>query len=97
MPKGYWLARLNIKDQDTFAEYRKRNAAPLAKFGGRFLVRGGKAEAKFGPAAAENVVIEFDNYAQAVACFISDEYQAAAQYLKQSCEVIEFVIVEGAD
>jgi len=97
MAKGYWLARLDIKDRDTFAEYRKRNAAPLAKYGGRFLVRGGRAEIRFGPAAAENVVIEFDSYVQAVDCFNSAEYQAAAQYLKQSCDVIEFVMVEGAD
>ena len=94
MAKGYWLARLEIKDKDTFAEYRKRNAAPLAKFGGRFLVRGGRAETVFGPARAENVVIECDSYRQAVACFHSAEYQAAARYLKQSCEV-EFVIAEG--
>lgn len=97
MAKGYWLARLDIKDRDMFAEYRKRNAAPLAKFGGRFLVRGGKADIKFGLAASENVVIEFDSYAEAVACFDSVEYQAAAQYLKQSCNLVEFVIVEGAE
>lgn len=97
MAKGYWLARLNIKDRNTFAEYRKRNAAPIAKFAGKFIVKGGKAEAKVGPAAAENVVIEFDSYEQAVACFNSDEYQAATQYLRQSADVIEFVIVEGAE
>jgi uncharacterized protein (DUF1330 family) len=50
-----------------------------------------------GPARGENVVIEFDSYAQAVACFQSAEYQAAADYLKRSCSVIEFVIVEGTD
>ncbi len=97
MAKGYWLARLNIKDRGAFGEYRKRNAAPIARFGGKFIVKGGKAEAKLGPAVAENVVIEFDSYEQAVACFHSDEYQAATQYLKQSADVIEFVIVEGAE
>jgi uncharacterized protein (DUF1330 family) len=97
MARGYWLARLNIKNPDMFAEYRKRNAAPLSKFGGKFIVKGGKAEARFGPAAAENVVIEFESYAQAVACFDSSEYQAATQYLKQSADVIEFVIAEGAE
>jgi|SRR5690349_16281723 len=97
MAKGYWLARLNIRNPDTFAEYRKRNAAPIAKFGGKFIVKGGKSEAKLGPAAAENVVIEFDNYARAIACFNSDEYQAATQYLKQSADVVEFVIVEGVE
>jgi uncharacterized protein (DUF1330 family) len=97
MAKGYWLARLDISDRDTFAEYRKRNAAPIAKFGGRFIVKGGKADTMLGPARGENVVIEFDSHAQAVACFQSAEYQAAADYLKRSCRVIEFVIVEGAE
>ena len=84
MPKGYWLARLDISDRETFGEYRKRNAAPIAKFGGRFMVKGGKAETVLGPRRGENVVIEFDSYAQAVACFESADYQAAAQYLKRS-------------
>jgi uncharacterized protein (DUF1330 family) len=97
MAKGYWLARLDISDRDFFAEYRKRNAAPIAKFAGRFVVKGGKFETVLGPTRGENVVIEFDNYAQAVACFHSAEYQDAAQYLKKACAVIEFVIVEGSE
>jgi uncharacterized protein (DUF1330 family) len=95
--KGYWLARLDISDRDLFAEYRKRNAAPIAEFGGRFVVKGGKFETVLGPARGENVVIEFDSYAQAVACYHSADYQAAAQYLKKACAVVEFVIVEGAE
>jgi uncharacterized protein (DUF1330 family) len=97
MGKGYWLARLDISDRETFAEYRRRNAAPIARFGGRFTVKGGKAETMLGPARGENVVIEFDSYDQALACFRSDDYQAAAQYLKRACSVIEFVIVEGSE
>jgi uncharacterized protein (DUF1330 family) len=97
MPKGFWLARLDIADRDTFAEYRKRNAAPIAAFGGRFIVKGGRADTRLGPPRGENVVIAFDSYAQAVACFESADYQAAAQYLKRACPTIEFVIVEGAE
>ena len=97
MPKGYWLARLDIDDRETFAEYRKRNAAPISKFGGRFIVKGGKAETLLGLQRGENVVIEFDDYVQAKACFASAEYQAAAEYLKRSCSFIEFVIVEGVE
>ena len=97
MPKGYWLARLDITDRETFAEYRKRNAAPIARFGGRFIVKGGKAETVLGPMRSENVVIEFDDYAKAKTCFDSTDYQAAAEYLKRSCSIIEFVIVEGTE
>jgi uncharacterized protein (DUF1330 family) len=97
MAKGYWLARLDISDRATFAEYRKRNAAPIAAFGGKFVVKGGKAETMLGPARGENVVIEFESYDKASACFRSDDYQAAAQYLKRACATIEFVIVEGSE
>ena len=97
MPKGYWLARLDINDRETFAEYRQRNAAPIARFGGRFIVKGGRAKTLLGPKRGENVVIEFDDYAQATPCFHSAEYQAAAEYLKRSCSVIEFVIVQGTE
>jgi uncharacterized protein (DUF1330 family) len=97
MAKGYWLARLDINDRDIFAEYRKRNAGPIAEFGGRFVVKGGKADTVLGPARGENVVIEFESYARAVACFQSAGYQAAAEHLKKACAVIEFVIVEGAE
>lgn len=97
MAKGYWLARLDISDREIFADYRKRNAAPIAKFGGKFIIKGGRVETVLGPARGENVVIEFDSYDQAVACFRSEDYQAAAQYLKRACTTIEFVIVEGSD
>ena len=97
MAKGYWLARLDISDRETFAEYRKRNAAPIAKFGGKFVIKGGKAETVLGPPRAENVLIEFDSYDKAVACFHSEDYQAAAQYLKRACATIEFAIVEGSE
>lgn len=97
MARGYWLARLDISDRETFAEYRTRNAAPIAKFGGRFVIKGGRAETVLGPARGENVLIEFDSYDRAVACFHSDDYQAAAQYLKRACSTIEFAIVEGSE
>ncbi|HVV81030.1 MAG TPA: DUF1330 domain-containing protein [Pseudolabrys sp.] len=97
MAKGYWLARLDISDREVFAEYRKRNAAPLVAFGGKFIVKGGKADTMLGPKRGENVVVEFDSYDKAVTCFRSDEYQAAAQYLKRACSTIEFVIVEGSE
>ena len=94
MAKGFWLARINIKDQAAYDEYRKHNAAPLAKFGGRFIVRGGNAEEGIGPRRQHNVVIEFDSYEQALACFRSQEYQEVSQFLKKGCEV-DLVICAG--
>lgn len=49
MTKGYWLARLTVTDPSAYGEYRKRNEVIYAKFGARFIVAGGRAEAAIGP------------------------------------------------
>jgi uncharacterized protein (DUF1330 family) len=93
--KGYWLARVAVKNQADYDEYRKGNAVAFAKFGGRFIVRG-RGESKFGAAWPHNVVIEFPSYQAALDCFNSPEYQAASHFLKRGCDV-DLVIVEGYD
>lgn len=95
-PKGYWIARVTVNNQADYDEYRKRNAIPFAKFGGRFIVRGGQAESVFGAGRPHNVVLEFPSYQAAHDCFHSPEYQAASQFLKRGCEV-DLVIAEGYD
>ena len=94
--KGYWLARVTVNNQADYDEYRKRNAAAFAKFGGRFIVRGGRAENAFGTARPHNVVLEFPSYQAALDCFSSPEYQAAARFLKRGCDA-DLVIAEGYD
>jgi uncharacterized protein (DUF1330 family) len=96
MPKGYWIGRVDVQDAATYADYAKANPAIFAKFGGRFLVRGGRFEAAEGAARARNVVIEFPDYATALACFNSPEYQANAK-LRTRSAVSELVVVEGHD
>ncbi len=66
------------------------------KYGAKFLVRGGRAEAVEGPGRPRNVVIEFDSFDTAMACYNSPEYQAAAK-IRQSCASGEVLIVEGHD
>ena len=40
MPKGYWIARVDVSDPEAYKEYVAANAAAFAKYGARFLVRG---------------------------------------------------------
>ena len=96
MVKGYWIARLNIHDQIAYEEYRKRNAIAFARFGGKFLIRGGPFHAVVGESRQHNVVIEFPSHDAAIACYRSPEYQDAIQYLKAGCEV-DLVIIGGYD
>lgn len=96
MPKGYWIAHVTVEDPKAYEEYRKRNGAPLAAFGGRFLVRAGRCEVPEGAAHARHVVIEFPSYEAALACYRSPEYQAASAY-RWPASKADVVIVEGYD
>ena len=59
MTKGYWIARVDVKNEEGYRPYVAANPAIFKKFGGRFLVRGGKFDAVEGDSRARNVVIEF--------------------------------------
>ena len=45
MSKGYWIARAQIHDPETYKKYLAANGAAFKKYGGRFLVRNGRYEA----------------------------------------------------
>jgi hypothetical protein len=44
MAKGYWIARVDVRNMDGYKEYVAQNGAVFNKYGGTFLVRGGKFE-----------------------------------------------------
>jgi uncharacterized protein (DUF1330 family) len=96
MPKGYWIARVDVSDPEEYKKYVAANAAAFAKYGARFLVRGGRAEAVDGKSRQRNVVIEFPSFEAALACWNSPEYQNAYK-LRANVSVGETVIVEGYD
>jgi uncharacterized protein (DUF1330 family) len=96
MAKGYWVARVTINDPEAYKRYVEGSTAAFAKYGARFLARGGRAEALEGPGRPRNVIIEFDSVEQAKACFNSPEYQAARQHRLPAAEA-EMIIVEGVD
>jgi uncharacterized protein (DUF1330 family) len=96
MAKGYWIARVDVSDAETYKAYVAANAAPIAKFGGRFLVRGGRLENPEGTSRARNVVLEFPSYQAALDCYRSADYQAAVQ-LRLPVSTVDMVVIEGYD
>ena len=96
MPKGYWVAHVDVDDPDVYAKYRDANAAPFAEYGARFLVRGGTATQKEGQSRARTVVIEFPTIEAAKACYESAGYQAA-KAIRDPVSTGDLVIVEGWD
>ena len=96
MPKGYWIARVDVSNEQGYKPYAAANPAIFKKFGGKFVVRAGKFESPEGTARSRNVVIEFPDYASALACYRSPEYQAA-KTLREGKAAIDLVVIEGFD
>lgn len=96
MAKGYWIAHVDVHDMDAYGAYIKANGDAFAKFGAKFLVRGGDKEVREGQLRARTVVIEFPSYADAIACYDSPEYQAA-KALRMPVADGNMCIIEGYD
>ena len=94
MPKGYWIATMDVHDASVYDTYRAANAKPLKDFGGRFLVRGGSQTNPEGNWRGRTVVIEFPSYADAIACYESAEYRNAKD-IRLPVADNDMVIVEG--
>jgi uncharacterized protein (DUF1330 family) len=94
MAKGYWVARVDVRDADRYPDYVATAKPAFERFGANFLARGGNANTIEGPGRARNVIIEFPSFQDAVDCYNSPEYQEAVK-IRQSCADGEIVIVEG--
>jgi uncharacterized protein (DUF1330 family) len=96
MAKGYWVAHVDVQDAEAYKDYVASNGVAFAKFGGRFLVRGGQFQALEGSSRSRNVVIEFPSYEAALACWNSPEYKAA-KAKQRGGATIDMIVVEGYD
>ncbi|MCF8983355.1 DUF1330 domain-containing protein [Pseudomonas syringae] len=93
--KAYWIAHVDVTDLQQYSEYTQRAPAAFELFGGRFLARGGRSEALEGRDTPQRtVIIEFESYEKALACYRSPEYQHAMSH-RQGASRAEIVIVEG--
>ena len=96
MAKGYWIAHVDVHNDEGYKSYALANPGIFKKFGGRFVVRAGKFEGVEGTNRSRNVVIEFPDYATALACYNSPEYQANIK-VRLPNSVGDLVIIEGYD
>ena len=96
MARGYWIARVDVHNMDGYKEYVAQNGAVFAKYGAKFLVRGGKHVPKEGSSRSRNVVIEFKDYETAIACYNSPEYVRLVALRSPHAES-DLVIIEGYD
>ena len=94
--KAYWIGSINVTDMEKYKPYVAMVTAILAKYRGRFLVRGGNCDMVEGKIGPRVIVIEFRDYATAHECYFSSEY-AAAKAVRLTASQGDVVIVEGYD
>ena len=93
--RGYWINRVNVKDDESYKEYAKGAAIAIEKFRGRYLVRGGKFEIIEGKHEfIRNIVVEFESVEVAKKCFESKEYQKAKSFRIGKSD-FNGIIIEG--
>jgi uncharacterized protein (DUF1330 family) len=94
MAKGYWIARITVNKPEDYPKYVEAAKPAFEKYGAKFLARGGRHESVEGDARARNVIIEFESFDQALACYNSPEYKIAIG-IRQGIADGDIVIVEG--
>ncbi|MEM8925785.1 MAG: DUF1330 domain-containing protein [Actinomycetota bacterium] len=73
---GLWIAHINVTDEEKYGRYIEGATAAIGAHGGTFVARGGRYEQLEGADHPRNVVVRFDTYEAALACYHSEEYQA---------------------
>jgi len=93
---GYIIVDVQITDPEAYERYKAAVPATLAAYGGKFIVRGGRAETLEGDwEPGRVVVLEFESMEKAKAWWESQDY-AAPKQLRQSASVTRMIVVEGA-
>ena len=73
---AYIIVEVDTTDEALMTEYRKHTPGAVAKFGGKFIVRGGKTRTlEGGWTPPRIVVLEFPSYEKAAEFYDSDHYK----------------------
>ena len=92
---AYVIVDLEVTDSAGFETYRQQVPATLARYCGRYIVRGGAAEALEGSWVPKRVVvIEFPDRAAAKAWWSSPEY-SAPKALRERTARTKLIVVDG--
>ena len=92
---AYLIVEVETTDEALMAEYRKHTPGAIAKFGGKFIVRGGKTRTvEGGWTPSRLVMIEFPDLASAWAWYRSPAYQAIVQ-LRLNNSTGSCILVDG--
>jgi uncharacterized protein (DUF1330 family) len=92
---AYVVVQVDVKDASRYESYKAMVPPSIEKYGGRFIVRGGKTHTMEGTWAPKRfVVVEFPSVEQAKAWWASPEY-AEARALRWATAESQLIIAEG--
>jgi uncharacterized protein (DUF1330 family) len=93
---AYVIALINVTNPEKYQEYAKRAGPAGAKYGGKFVVRGGAKTTLEGDIPFQRIIVnEFPTVEAAKKFYNSSEYQEARKHRLGAAE-FNMVIVEGA-
>ncbi|HSA88497.1 MAG TPA: DUF1330 domain-containing protein [Burkholderiales bacterium] len=92
---AYLIAEIDITDPAAYEDYRKQVPAVIARYGGKYIVRGGKVEPLEGGWSPRRVaVVEFPSMERALEFYRSPEYAPLVK-IRQKASRGKLLIVEG--
>lgn len=92
---AYVIYQGEVFDPERYEEYKRLVAPNIAAAGGRYLVRGGQAEALEGELpGGRTVVVEFPTMQAAVDWYRSEEYSAIRK-VREGAARANIYVVEG--
>ena len=92
---GYWVVRGGeIRDPAALDEYAALWPPIAARYGAEIIAGKGEIDCREGAHYSRQLLVRFDSYAQAVACYEDPEYQAAKKLVQQAYDR-ELSILEG--
>ena len=92
---AYIIVDIDVTDPGAYEEYRKLVPPLVAKYGGKYLVRGGELETMEGGWTPKRLaVLEFDSVDRAKRFYYSEDYEPVKQ-IRLKATNSKMVLVEG--
>ena len=92
---AYAIVDIEITDPEAYEEYRKQVPPLVAKYGGKYLVRGGEMEKVEGDwSPTRIVVLEFESMEKVKEFYYSEEYEPLKR-IRLSATKSNMVLVDG--
>ena len=94
---AYFVALVDIKDEEKFRAYQGVASDVFATYGAKFLTRGGSHSVFEGPEETRTcVLVEFPSVEKATAFWNSPEYRAAIK-MREGAAEIQVLLLDGTE